>query len=133
MALASTGSVSDLASTTVVLLLTVFTFVNISVLVLRRDTIDRAHFASPTIIPVIGAVASAGLLIFRCVDDPEQLTRAVLLLALGVVFWFVNLGGRKGRGHDGHHGDRRHGEREAARGALTARRHGRPRASAGPV
>ncbi len=98
MALASTGSVADLASTTVVLLLTVFTFVNVAVLVLRGDRIDRDHFEAGAIVPIIGAVASAGLLTFRVVDDPEQLTRAGLLLALGVVLWFVNLGGRRAEG-----------------------------------
>ena len=98
MALASTGGVADLASTTVVLLLTVFTFVNVSVLVLRTDTVKHDHFHAATIVPVIGAIASAGVLIFRVVDDPEQLVRAGLLLALGVVLWFVNLGGRKAEG-----------------------------------
>ena len=98
MALASTGSVSDLAGTTVVLLLTVFTFVNIAVLVLRKDTVDHSHFTAATIVPIIGAGASAFILVFRVVDAPEQLTRALLLLALGVVLWFVNLGGRKAEG-----------------------------------
>ncbi|MBJ7471473.1 MAG: APC family permease [Solirubrobacteraceae bacterium] len=98
MALASTGSVADLASTTVVLLLAVFTFVNVAVLVLRDDKIGRAHFQAPTIVPVIGALASAGVLIFRVADDPEQLLRAVLLLVLGVIFWFANLRGRRAEG-----------------------------------
>ncbi len=98
MALASTGSVADLASTTVVLLLTVFTFVNVAVLVLRRDDVGRPHFHAATIVPVIGAVASAGLLAYGVVDDPEQIRRAALLLALGVVFWVVNLGGRRAQG-----------------------------------
>lgn len=90
MALASTGSVSDLASTTVVLLLLVFTFVNVSVLVLRKDQIEKTHFVVASAVPVIGAVASAGLLTYRVVDDPEQLVRAALLLALGGALWFVN-------------------------------------------
>ncbi|RYG69775.1 APC family permease, partial [bacterium] len=95
MALSSTGSVSDLASTTVVLLLSVFTFVNISVLVLRKDTADKPHFHAGTIIPIIGAVASFGVLIYTIVDDPAQLLRAGLLLALGGVLWFVNAGARR--------------------------------------
>lgn len=98
MALASTGGVSDLASTTVVLLLTVFTFVNVAVLVLRSDRVDANHFEAATIVPVIGAVASAGLLLYRVIDDPDQLVRAGLLLVLGVVLWFVNLGGRRAEG-----------------------------------
>lgn len=90
MALASSGSVADLASTTVVLLLSVFTVVNVAVLVLRKERVDRPHFHASTIVPLIGVAASAGLLVVRVVDAPEQLLRAVLLLALGVVLWFVN-------------------------------------------
>ncbi|MEN0015527.1 MAG: APC family permease [Solirubrobacteraceae bacterium] len=92
MALASTGEVSDLASTTVVLLLSVFAFVNVAVLVLRRDRVDHPHFQPGTAIPVIGAAASIGLLLYRVVDAPEELWRAAALLALGVVLWFVNRG-----------------------------------------
>lgn len=94
MALASTGSVADLASTTVVLLLTVFTFVNVAVLVLRPDRVPHPHFRAPSAIAVIGAAASAGLLAYRVVDDPDQLVRAGLLLLLGVVLWVINHGAR---------------------------------------
>ena len=90
MALASTGSVADLASATVVLLLAVFTVVNVSVLVLRKDLVNADHFVAPGAVPLIGAVASGGLLVFRVIDSPEQLVRALLLLALGVVLWAVN-------------------------------------------
>lgn len=95
MALASTGSVADLASTTVVLLLTVFTVVNVAVLVLRRDVVPHAHFRSPSAVAVIGAVASAGVLGYRVIDQPEQLVRAGLLLLLGVVLWVLNHGARR--------------------------------------
>ncbi len=95
MALASTGGVSDLASTTVVLLLSVFTVVNVAVLILRRDPVDQAHFEAPRVVPMIGAVASLAVLLYRVVDDPEQLVRAALLVALGVVLWFVNRGARR--------------------------------------
>lgn len=93
-ALASTGSVADLASTTVVLLLTVFTFVNVAVLVLRRDAVAHGHFRAPTVIALVGAIASAGVLGFRVVDDPDQLVRAGLLLLLGIVLWVINHGAR---------------------------------------
>jgi amino acid transporter len=96
MALASTGSVSDLASTTVVLLLSVFTFVNISVLVLRKDApTAKQHFHAGTVVPIIGASASFLVLLYTVIDDPAQLLRAGLLLALGGVLWFVNAGARK--------------------------------------
>lgn len=94
MALASTGSVSELASTTVVLLLMVFTFVNVSVLVLRKDKIEKSHFVIASAVPVIGAVTSAGLFIYSVVNDPELFLRAALLLLLGVGLWFVNELGR---------------------------------------
>jgi APA family basic amino acid/polyamine antiporter len=92
MALASTGSVSDLASTTVVLLLGVFTFVNVSVLVLRKDHVEQSHFNATTLVPVIGAIASFTVLVYRVIDEPDQLLRAGLLLLLGVILWIVNHG-----------------------------------------
>lgn len=95
MALASTGSVADLASTTVVLLLLVFTFVNVSVLVLRRDAVEHAHFVTPSVVAVIGALASAGVLAFRVIDNPDQLVRAGLLLLLGIALWVLNHGARR--------------------------------------
>ena len=42
---------SDLGSTTALLLLAVFTVVNIAVLVLRRDPVDHEHFRAPTALP----------------------------------------------------------------------------------
>jgi amino acid transporter len=98
MALASTGSVSDLATTTVVLLLTVFSFVNVAVLVLRKDHVEHTHFEPARFVPVVGAVASIGLLIFQVTDAPKELLRAALLLALGVVLWFVNSGAQRAEG-----------------------------------
>lgn len=95
MALASTGSVADLASTTVVLLLIVFTFVNVSVLILRRDVVEHQHFHAPSTVAIIGALASAVVLGYRVVDDPDQLVRAGLLLLLGALLWFVNHGVRR--------------------------------------
>jgi basic amino acid/polyamine antiporter, APA family len=49
------GEIPALAGTTALLLLCVFTAVNIAVLVLRRDQVDHAHFRSPAMLPV-GAV-----------------------------------------------------------------------------
>jgi APA family basic amino acid/polyamine antiporter len=42
--LISTGDLSTLADTTVVLLLTGFTIVNVAVLVLRRESVEHEHF-----------------------------------------------------------------------------------------
>jgi APA family basic amino acid/polyamine antiporter len=88
--LAVTNDLSDLSNTTTSLLLGVFFFVNVSVLVLRRDPVDTDHFVAPTVLPAIGAVVSLGLLIYRIVNDTGQIVYALALLALGVVFWFAS-------------------------------------------
>lgn len=55
------GAVPALGGTTALLLLGVFTIVNIAVLVLRKDKVDHQHFRSPTILPVLGALSCAFL------------------------------------------------------------------------
>ena len=50
------GEVPALGGTTALLLLCVFTVVNVAVLVLRKDTVDHKHFRAPTFVPVLGAV-----------------------------------------------------------------------------
>jgi amino acid transporter len=87
MILVATGDLSSLADTTVLLLLVVFTIVNISTLVLRRDPVDHDHFRSPTIVPVLGAIVSIVLIVD---NEGETFLRAGLLLALGVAVWVVN-------------------------------------------
>ncbi len=88
MVLVSTGDLSTLADMTVLLLLTVFALVNISVLVLRRDTVDHDHYRAPTVLPVIGAVISIAVMFTK---EGDVFLRAGLLLLLGVVFWVINL------------------------------------------
>ena len=84
--LVSSGDLADLADMTVLLLLLVFFGVNIAVLVLRRDPVRHQHFRSPTIIPVIGAVASLALMTSK---DLEIFARAGILLLVGVVLWGI--------------------------------------------
>ena len=62
MVLIVSGDLGALADTTVLLLLLVFSAVNVSVLVLRRDPVDHDHFRAPTAVPVIGAVVSIPLM-----------------------------------------------------------------------
>ena len=50
-----------LGGTTAFLLLIVFTVVNISVLVLRKDKVEHAHFRAPTVVPVLGGLSAAFL------------------------------------------------------------------------
>ncbi len=82
-----TGDVGELADTTVLLLLVVFATVNVSVLVLRRDTVPARHFTAPTAMPVIGAAVS---LVLMTTKGAETFGRAALLLALGALLWAIS-------------------------------------------
>ena len=84
------GSLEKLADTTVMLLLVVFTCVNIAVLVLRRDPVDHEHFHAPSALPVIGAVTCVALVIRTLVDEPSTVAYAAALLVLGAVLWAIN-------------------------------------------
>ncbi|MCH1868244.1 APC family permease [Nocardioides sp. CFH 31398] len=84
-----TTVVSALAGTTGLLLLVVFTIVNVACLVLRRDPTPQGAFRAPTVLPLVGAVASA-FLVGPWARDPEdwiQYEVAGGLLALGVALW----------------------------------------------
>jgi amino acid transporter len=87
MVLIATGDLSELADTTVLLLLAVFTAVNVAVLVLRRDPVAHAHFHAPSAIPVIGALVSVALMTTK---DPEVFARAGVLLVIGLALWALN-------------------------------------------
>jgi basic amino acid/polyamine antiporter, APA family len=87
MALITLGDLSDLAATTVTLLLLVFIAVNLAVLVLRRDAVAHEHFRTPTAIPAIGIVVCIGLLTQR---EGRIFAFAAGLLAIGVLFWVLN-------------------------------------------
>jgi amino acid transporter len=84
---ASTTATETLGGTTSLLLLGVFTLVNICVLVLRKDTIDRKHFVAPTVLPVIGAVLCLFFVTPLTGRAGEQYKIAGLLLAIGVILW----------------------------------------------
>jgi len=83
-----TGDVADLARTTVLLLLSVFIIVNVSVLVLRRDKVEHKHFRTPVIFPIIGVVVCAGLLTQQAAD---VWYRGGLLMGLGAILYGLNL------------------------------------------
>ncbi|MGD9959656.1 APC family permease [Nocardioides sp.] len=80
--------VAALSGTTGLLLLCVFSVVNVACLVLRRDP-TPSRFRAPTAIPVIGAVACAFLVgpWARNEADYVQYKIAAGLLALGIVLW----------------------------------------------
>ena len=83
--------VALLGGTTSLLLLAVFTIVNIAVLVLRRDKVGREHFKAPTVLPIIGAISCAFLVgpWARSEEQQQQYEIAGILLGLGVLLWVV--------------------------------------------
>src|SRR5918993_2672577 len=85
------GAVPALGGTTALLLLGVFTIVNVAVLVLRKNTVDHEHFRAPTILPVLGAICCAFLVGPWTGRAPVQYAIAGILLAIGVVLWFVTV------------------------------------------
>ncbi|SDL18936.1 APC family permease [Streptomyces indicus] len=98
--LVSTGEIEGLGDTTAFLLLCVFAVVNIAVLVLRRDPVDHAHFRTPTVLPVLGAI-TALILASPLADRPADVyIRAGVLLAIGIALWAVNKAVMKARGEE---------------------------------
>jgi basic amino acid/polyamine antiporter, APA family len=85
------GAVPALGGTTALLLLGVFTIVNIAVLVLRKDKVDHQHFRSPTILPVLGALSCAFLVGPWTGRASVQYAIAGILLAIGVALWVVTV------------------------------------------
>ncbi|WP_194814524.1 APC family permease [Nocardia sp. XZ_19_385] len=84
------SKVAELGGTTALLLLAVFTVVNIAVLVLRRDPVEHDHFRTPTVLPIVGAL-TCGFLVTPYTDrNPDQYAIAGVLLAIGVGLWLVN-------------------------------------------
>ncbi|MEV7973841.1 APC family permease [Cellulomonas sp. NPDC089187] len=86
MVLAATGSLVDLASTVVLLLLFVFLSTNIAVLVLRRDRVEQSHFRVWTPIPVLAAATCVGLLTQQ---EARHWALAGVLVAVGLVLHLV--------------------------------------------
>jgi amino acid transporter len=85
------GQVPALGGTTALLLLCVFTVVNVAVLVLRRDPVEHKHFRTPTILPVIGVLTCAFLAGPWTGRDPSQYRIAGVLIGVGIVLWFVTV------------------------------------------
>ncbi len=81
--------VGALSGTTALLLLAVFTIVNIACLILRRDPTPERAFRAPTALPVVGALCCGYLLgpWARLEADMVQYKIAAGLLAVGVVLW----------------------------------------------
>lgn len=90
--LIATGDISDLASTTSLLLVCVFILVNGAVLLLRREQVGHEHFSTPWIVPVLGIVVCVALL----TQQPAgAFMRAGVLVLGGVVLWFAERAWRR--------------------------------------
>jgi amino acid transporter len=85
------NAIALLGGTTSLLLLCVFTVVNVALLVLRRQKVDHDHFRVPAFVPVIGALTCAFLAgpWARSSDQMQQYEIAGYLLAVGVVLWLL--------------------------------------------
>jgi amino acid transporter len=91
VATAGADGVSKLGGTTALLLLVVFTIVNIAVLVLRRQKVEHKHFRAPTWAPVLAGILCAYLAIPGLSGRPaSDYVIALILIGVGIVLWFVN-------------------------------------------
>ncbi|WP_330271238.1 APC family permease [Lentzea sp. NBC_00516] len=89
--LVSTADIGKLGGTTSLLLLVVFTIVNIACLVLRREKSEHKHFRAPTWAPVLGAITCAYLAIPWTSGRPaDDYKIAGWLLLAGLVLWGIN-------------------------------------------
>jgi amino acid transporter len=88
--LVSSVPLAGLAGTTSLLLLAVFTLVNIACLVLRRKPVAHEHFRAPAWSPWLGALLCAFLATPLSGRDPDNYLLAGVLLAIGVLLWLVN-------------------------------------------
>lgn len=89
--IAIVGEIPALGGTTALLLLCVFTVVNIAVLVLRKDKVAHSHFRTPTIVAALGAACCAFLAGPWTGRDPAQYRIAGVLVAIGIALWVVTV------------------------------------------
>jgi amino acid transporter len=89
------ADLAALGGTTALLLLCVFTVVNVAVLVLRKDPVDHDHFKAPTVIPIIGAIACAFLASPLSGRATADYRIAGVLLVVGIVLWAITYAANK--------------------------------------
>lgn len=89
--LVSTADIGKLGGTTSLLLLIVFTIVNVACLVLRREKSEHKHFRAPTWAPVLGALTCGYLAMPVLSGRPwDDYKIAGWLLLAGLVLWGIN-------------------------------------------
>ncbi|MGF6823389.1 amino acid transporter [Microbacterium sp. ZKA21] len=86
MLLTLIGDLATLAETVVLLLLFVFLSANVSVLVLRRDAVEHAHFRVWTFVPVLG-IGSCVLLLTQ--QRPLVWALGGIMLAVGAILFLA--------------------------------------------
>ncbi len=87
------GTISELASATVLLLLFVFAIVNAALYVLkRRPGEETGQFEIPAFVPLAGAILCVGLLLMRMLSGDPKAPLIALALVGGIlaVYWAVN-------------------------------------------
>lgn len=88
--LALAGSIEDLASATVLLLLAVFAVVNGALLILQRRAGERAGaFEVPALVPLIGAVVCVILVVFRVATGSVEAPIIAGVLIAGILALFA--------------------------------------------
>jgi APA family basic amino acid/polyamine antiporter len=99
VATAGADGVSKLGGTTALLLLCVFTVVNVAVLVLRREKTERKHFRAPTWTPVLAAALCLWLAVPVLSGRPaSDYYIALVLVGIGILLWLVNWAYLRGKG-----------------------------------
>ncbi|MBP2474980.1 amino acid transporter [Crossiella equi] len=88
--LVSTMDIGALGGTTALLLLVVFTIVNIACLVLRKEPASHKHFRAPTWVPVVGALTCAYLALPLSGRATGDYVLAGWLLLVGLALWVIN-------------------------------------------
>lgn len=84
IALMLSGQIDQLASSTVLLLLTVFVIVNIGLIILKRRPGERrGRFEVPIVVPALASIVCAGMIFFR-VRDGNRVGPMIALGAIGV-------------------------------------------------
>lgn len=94
MLLTVVGDIGTLANTTVLLLLLVFITANVSVLVLKKDTVEHDHFSVPRIVPILAIIASIVLLTQQ--EGPVWIGTAVYIVVGSILFFFARAGRKRG-------------------------------------
>lgn len=91
VAFVGADGVSKLGGTTALLLLVVFSIVNVAVLVLRKEKVEHKHFRAPTWAPVLASILCAYLAIPKISGRPgSDYQIAAILIGVGVLLWFGN-------------------------------------------